>query len=202
MSIAIITGVLLTAFSLSTNADPLMPPSSSSFLEKALFAGGCFWCMEPPFDELEGVLSTTSGYTGGHTKSPNYEEVSAGKTGHTEAVEVLYDPRKVSYDELLSVFWKNIDPTTNDRQFCDHGKQYRTGIYPQSENQMRLAKTSLSQLEKTKPFRDPILTEIVLATPFFPAEDYHQDFYKRSPVRYKFYRFNCGRDKRLKELWG
>ena len=171
-------------------------------LEKATFAGGCFWCMEHPFDELPGVVSVTSGYTGGHKKNPTYEEVSAGGTGHAEAVQVVYDPSKVTYERLLNVFWHNIDPTTKDRQFCDTGHQYRSAIFYHTEEQHQLALQSKEQLEKTKPFKEPIVTEIVQATEFFPAEEYHQHYYKKNPIRYKFYRTTCGRDRRLNELWG
>ncbi|MEJ7671114.1 MAG: peptide-methionine (S)-S-oxide reductase MsrA [Casimicrobiaceae bacterium] len=168
----------------------------------ATFAGGCFWCMEPPYDKLDGVISTTSGYMGGPSKNPTYQEVSAGRTGHAEVVQVRYDPAKVSYAKLLEVFWKNIDPTVKDRQFCDVGSQYRTGIFVHSEEQRKLADTSKSEIEKTKPFKDPIVTPIVAATEFWPAEEYHQDYYQKNPVRYKYYRTGCGRDERLKVLWG
>ena len=169
---------------------------------RAIFAGGCFWCMEPPYDKLDGVISTTSGYTGGQKKNPTYEEVSSGRTGHTEAVEVVYDPKKVSYQKLLDVFWRNIDPTVRDEQFCDHGSQYRTGIFYVNEEQKRLAEASKAALEKNKPFKGPIVTEITRATEFYAAEDYHQDYYLKNPVRYEFYRNGCGRDNRLKQLWG
>jgi len=168
----------------------------------ATFAGGCFWCMEPPYDEIPGVISTTSGYIGGQKKNPTYEEVSSGRTGHTEAVQVVYDPKKVSYQKLLDVFWMNIDPTTPNAQFCDHGSQYRSGIFYHNEEQMRLALASRDQIERTKRFREPIVTEITKAATFYPAEDYHQDYYKKNPLRYKFYRANCGRDQRLEQLWG
>jgi peptide-methionine (S)-S-oxide reductase len=170
--------------------------------EKATFAGGCFWCMEPPFDELPGVVSTTSGYTGGHTKNPTYEEVSAGGTGHAEAVEVLYAPVKISYAQLLEVFWKNIDPLTPNRQFCDVGPQYRSAIFYHDEEQKRLAQASKSALEKSARFEEPIVTEIVAASPFHKAEEYHQDYYKKNPIRFNFYKFTCGRARRLAELWG
>jgi peptide-methionine (S)-S-oxide reductase len=169
---------------------------------KATFAGGCFWCMEHPYDQLDGVISTTSGYIGGHKNDPTYREVSAGTTGHTEAVEIVFDPSKISYEALLEVFWKNIDPTTPNRQFCDVGSQYRSGIFYQDETQKELAEQSKNRLEKIKGFKEDIVTEIVAATTFYPAEDYHQDYYKKNPVRYKFYRYNCGRDKRLEALWG
>ena len=168
----------------------------------ATFAGGCFWCMEPPYDKLDGVHSTVSGYIGGEKLNPTYREVSAGSTGHTEAVQVTYDPAKVSYEKLLDVFWVNIDPTVSDRQFCDRGNQYRTGIFYHGDEQRELAQASKSKLESTKPFKDPIVTEIMVADTFYPAEDYHQDYYKKNPLRYKFYRYNCGRNKRLDELWG
>lgn len=171
-------------------------------LEKATFAGGCFWCMEHPFDSIPGVVSVTSGYTGGHKKDPNYKEVSAGGTGHAEAIQVVYDPSKVTYEKLLSVFWHNIDPTVKDRQFCDSGNQYRSGIFYHNEAQRQLALESKEQLEKNKTFKEPIVTEIVQATEFTPAEDYHQQYYKKNPIRYKYYRTSCGRDKRLTELWG
>lgn len=169
--------------------------------EKATFAGGCFWCMEPPFDKLDGVISTTSGYTGGHQKNPTYQEVSAGGTGHTESVQIIYDPKRISYEKLLEVFWRNIDPTTRDAQFCDHGQQYRTAIFYHDGKQRELAERSKEVLDNTKPFKEPIVTEITPASAFYPAEDYHQDFYKKNPVRYKFYRYNCGRDQRLEQLW-
>ncbi|MBI5419348.1 MAG: peptide-methionine (S)-S-oxide reductase MsrA [Deltaproteobacteria bacterium] len=178
------------------------PAAGVRKLEKATFAGGCFWCMEHPFDELEGVVSVSSGYTGGHKKNPTYEEVSAGGTGHAESVEILYDPAKIGYKKLLDVFWSNVDPTTPNRQFCDVGTQYRTAIFYHGAEQKRLAEESEKALEKTKPFREKIVTEIVPASEFYPAEEYHQKYYRKNPVRYKFYRYNCGRDRRLQELWG
>jgi len=171
-------------------------------LEKATFAGGCFWCMEAPFDKLDGVISVTSGYTGGSVRNPSYEQVSAGSTGHTEAVQIVYDPARISYSKLLSVFWVNIDPTVRDRQFCDIGNQYRSGIFYHSSEQQRAALQSKAGLDRTKNFKEPIVTEIVAATEFYPAEEYHQHYYKKNPLRYKYYRNGCGRDKRLKELWG
>lgn len=171
-------------------------------LEKATFAGGCFWCMEHPFDALPGVLSVTSGYTGGQKKDPTYQEVSAGGTGHAEAVQIVYDPSRTTYGKLLDVFWHNIDPTTKDRQFCDSGHQYRSAIFYHSEEQRRAALQSKEALEKVKPFREPIVTEIVPAGVFYPAEEYHQHYYKKNPIRYWYYRNGCGRDRRLKELWG
>lgn len=170
--------------------------------EYATFAGGCFWCIEADFEKVEGVISATSGYTGGKVANPSYKEVSAGKTGHTEAIRVVYDPMVVSYDRLLEVFWRNIDPTVSDRQFCDVGSQYRSGIFFHDEAQREAAEMSLAMLEETKPFTDPIVTEITAASAFYPAEAYHQDYYKKNPLRYSYYRKGCGRDRRLAELWG
>jgi peptide-methionine (S)-S-oxide reductase len=168
----------------------------------AIFAGGCFWCMEPPFDKLDGVISTTPGYTAGHKENPTYREVSAGSTGHTEAIEIKYDPERISYTELLNIFWKNIDPVAVDRQFCDAGSQYRAGIYYLDATQEAEAKRSLQALTENKPFAGEITTEILPASKFYPAEDYHQDYYQKNPLRYKYYRFACGRDQRLQEIWG
>jgi peptide-methionine (S)-S-oxide reductase len=168
----------------------------------ATFAGGCFWCMEEVFEKVAGVVSVTSGYTGGRQAHPTYEEVSAGGTGHAESVEVLYDPAQVSYGKLLDIFWRNIDPITPDRQFCDSGNQYRSAIFYHDEGQKRLVEQSKQALEKSKPFKEPIVTQIVPASAFYPAEEYHQDFYKKNPFRYKFYKYNCGRAQRLEELWG
>ncbi|MEO8133723.1 MAG: peptide-methionine (S)-S-oxide reductase MsrA [Betaproteobacteria bacterium] len=177
-------------------------PAPRAATAKATFAGGCFWCMEPPFDKLDGVISTTSGYTGGAKLNPTYQEVSAGSTGHTEAVQIEYDPKRVSYEKLLDVFWHNVDPTQKDGQFCDHGSQYRTGIFAHDDEQKRLAEASKATLAKTKPFKGDIVTEIVAASTFYPAEDYHQDYYMKNPLRYKVYRTGCGRDARLKAVWG
>jgi peptide-methionine (S)-S-oxide reductase len=171
-------------------------------LQKATFAGGCFWCMEHPFDQLPGVISVTSGYTGGHKKNPSYQDVSAGWTGHAESVQVVYDPSRIGYQKLLQSYWHNIDPTVKDRQFCDVGNQYRSAIFYHNEEQHRLALQSKGDLEKSKPFKGPILTEIVPASQFYPAEEYHQHYYKKNPIRYRFYRSRCGRDERLKDLWG
>lgn len=168
---------------------------------QATFAGGCFWCMEPPFDKLAGVVSTTSGYTGGQKANPTYEQVSAGGTGHTEAVQVVYDPTKISYEKLLEVYWRNVDPTDKGGQFCDRGDQYRAAIFYHTEEQRRFAEQSKAAIEKSKSFKPPIVTPIVAAATFYPAEGYHQDYYQKNPIRYKFYRFNCGRDQRLNELW-
>jgi peptide-methionine (S)-S-oxide reductase len=169
---------------------------------KATFAGGCFWCVESDFDKVPGVLSTTSGYIGGTVAQPTYEQVSAKTTGHAEAVEIVYDPARVSYDQLLAKYWRSIDPTTRDRQFCDSGSPYRTAIFTHGEAQMAAARKSLAELERSKPFKQAIVTEIVAATTFYPAEAYHQDYYRKNPVRYAYYRASCGRDARLAELWG
>jgi peptide-methionine (S)-S-oxide reductase len=192
--IAVLAFVIASA---SMHAVPAPGP-----LEKATFAGGCFWCMEHPFDELPGVISVTSGYTGGTRKNPTYEEVSDGGTGHAESVQILYDPSKIRYDKLLTVFWHNIDPTVVDRQFCDTGHQYRSAIFYYTEEQRRTAIQSKQALELHKPFGEQIVTEITRAGEFYPAEEYHQHYYKKNPIRYKFYRSRCGRDHRLKELWG
>lgn len=169
---------------------------------KATFAGGCFWCMEPPYDKLPGVISTTSGYMGGHVKNPTYQQVTTGRTGHTEVVQVVYDPAKVTYDKLLEVFWRNIDPTQRDGQFCDHGSQYRTGVFFHDDTQRQLAEASKAALARNKPFKGDIVTEITRAGEFYAAEDYHQDYYLKNPARYKLYRTGCGRDARLQQLWG
>lgn len=168
----------------------------------AIFAGGCFWCMEPPFDDLDGVLSVTSGYTGGSVADPTYEQVSSGATGHAEAVRIEFDPSKVGYAKLLDLFWKNIDPTVRDRQFCDAGRQYRSAIFYIGEEQHRLAEASKQALDASRRLPGPVVTEIVPAGAFYPAEEYHQKYYRKNPLRYKYYRFGCGRDKRLDELWG
>jgi peptide-methionine (S)-S-oxide reductase len=167
-----------------------------------VFAGGCFWCMEHPFDELPGVVSVTPGYAGGEARNPTYEQVSAGRTGHAESVEVVYDPAKISYKRLLEVFWRNVDPTDAGGQFCDRGTQYRSGIFYRDEEQRKAAEESLLELEKSKPFQGRIATRIVAATSFWPAEEYHRHYYKKNPIRYKYYRSSCGRDSRLKNLWG
>jgi peptide-methionine (S)-S-oxide reductase len=189
---------LLSGFAYSQSAGSDNKPTRAV----ATFAGGCFWCMEPPYDKLAGVISTTSGYMGGKTRNPTYEQVVSGTTGHAEVVQVEYDPQKVSYAALLDVFWRNVDPTQRDGQFCDHGSQYRTAIFYHNEEQRKLALASKAQLEKTKPFKGDIVTEVGAAPEFYRAEEYHQDFYKKNPTRYKFYRAGCGRDARLSALWG
>jgi len=194
-----ILGLLFTAYAEKSEE---RKTGSDKSLAIATFAGGCFWCMEPPYDKLDGVISTTSGYTGGRKKNPTYEEVSGGTTGHAEAVQVTYDPTKVSYQKLLEVFWKNIDPFTPNAQFCDHGSQYRSAIFYHDEEQKRAAEASKQKLEKSGRFTQPIVTEIVPAGEFYPAEDYHQDYYQNNPVRYKYYRYRCGRDEALEKIWG
>lgn len=183
-------------------AQPPATAPAPAKTEKATFAGGCFWCVESDFDKVPGVISTTSGYTGGKTVNPSYEQVSSHTTGHAEAVEVVYDPSKVSYAQLVDFYWHSIDPTVKDQQFCDHGSPYRTVIFTHDENQMKIALASRAALEKNKPFKEPIVTEIQAAGAFYPAEDYHQDYYKKNPIRYKFYRTSCRRDARLQEIWG
>lgn len=199
---AVMLFISLMAMTVSAPAEDAGKAAQVSRLEKATFAGGCFWCMEAPFDKLPGVVSVTAGYTGGHLKNPTYKEVSAGGTGHAEAVQIVYDPDKVGYEKLLNIFWHNIDPTTKDRQFCDVGNQYRSAIFYHTEDQRKLAEQSMRELEKNKPFKEPIVTELVPATEFYPAEEYHQHYYKKNPLRYKYYRYSCGRDQRLQELWG
>jgi len=195
------TACLVFTLFLAGNGDA-EPSAVNPKLEKATFAGGCFWCMEAPFDRLDGVVSVVSGYTGGQKKDPSYEEVSSGTTGHAESVEVIYDSAKISYARLLDVFWHNIDPTVKDRQFCDTGSQYRTAIFYHDEEQKKLAEQSKKALVDSKLLKAPVYTEIVPASTFYKAEEYHQQYYKKNPVRYNFYRWNCGRDQRLKEIWG
>ena len=168
----------------------------------AIFAGGCFWCMEPPYDKLEGVKETISGYTGGDVVDPTYAQVSSGKTGHTEAVKIVFDPDVITYRELLDVFWKNIDPTAVDRQFVDIGRQYRTAVFYLNEEQRRIAQESMRELEASGRFDRPLATQILPAGPFYPAEEYHQDYYLKNPLRYKFYRLGSGRDAFLERVWG
>lgn len=197
LSVVGLTGVLA-----QTKTQQSTTAGRSGATATATFAGGCFWCTEADFDKVDGVISTTSGYIGGKTKNPTYESVTSGNTGHAEAVQVVYDPTKVTYQKLLEYFWRTIDPTVKDRQFCDVGNSYRSAIFVHGAEQRAVAEASKKALSANKPFREPIVTEIVDATTFYPAEEYHQDYYNKNPVRYKFYRFNCGRDARLKQLWG
>ncbi len=169
---------------------------------KATFAGGCFWCMEEVYDKVPGVIATVSGFMGGHVKNPTYEQVTAGRSGHAEVVQVEYDPAKVSYARLLEVYWRNVDPTQKDGQFCDHGPHYRTAIFFHDDERRRLAEASRAALQKNKPFKEAIVTEVTKSSEFYPAEGYHQDFHQKNPTRYKFYKTGCGREARLQQLWG
>jgi peptide-methionine (S)-S-oxide reductase len=188
----------------------VVTPAAPAGLAKATFAGGCFWCMEQPFDELPGVIATTSGYTGGPQKKPTYQEVSGNGTDHIESVEILYDPAKITYAKLLEVFWRNVDPTVKNAQFCDHGSHYRTAIFTHDAAQAKLAQESKETLLKNQPYgsakpigvNGKVVTELLPAAAFWPAEDYHQDYYVKNPLRYKYYRNGCGRDARLQQLWG
>lgn len=203
LSLALFVGLAVVACSGQTQSTTIATPAATvPGQAKAIFAGGCFWCVESDFDKVPGVLSTTSGYTGGKTANPNYQEVSSNMTGHAEAVEVVFDPSRVNYAQLVEHFWRTIDPTTRDRQFCDVGSPYRSAIYALDAEQLRIAQASRAALEKDKPFKAPIVTEITRADTFYRAEEYHQDYYLKNPVRYKFYRTGCGRDARLEQLWG
>jgi peptide methionine sulfoxide reductase msrA/msrB len=194
--------ITIAVLLLAASGSPLQAADKPARSAVATFAGGCFWCMEPPFEKLEGVESVVSGYTGGSEKDPTYKQVSAGETGHAEVVRVTYDPNKISYVKLLDVFWHNIDPTTADRQFVDEGRQYRSAIFFHDAGQEKLARESMANLEKSGVFGAPIVTEIVPAGAFYPAEEYHQDYYKKSTVKYKYYRYRSGRDEYLKKIWG
>ncbi len=201
----LLTAVAIISSSLAFSAvmvDLDMPTKSKDGLETAIFAGGCFWCTESDFDKVPGVVSTTSGYTGGTVKNPSYEEVSAGGTGHAESVLVKFDPKKISYAKLLKAYWLSIDPLTANRQFCDGGNQYRSAIFYSDENQKKQALAYKKSLEDSKFFKKPIVTEITAATEFYPAEDYHQDYHDKNPIRYNYYRNACGRDARLEQVWG
>jgi len=193
-------GLLLAVLLVSAAAAIEAPEVTPAPTATATFAGGCFWCMQPPFDALKGVISTTVGYTGGHQPDPTYKEVSAGGTGHAESIQIVYDPGLTSYQKLLEVFWHNIDPTTPNREFCDEGSQYRSAIFYHDETQKQLAEASKEEIEDGKKLH--VVTQIVPASTFYPAEDYHQKYYRKNPVRYEFYRLSCGRDRRLRELWG
>ena len=190
----------LLLWGLSGIAQGASSVTAGNGLATAIFAAGCFWCVESDFDKVPGVLSTTSGYTGGEKKDPTYDQVSAGGTGHTEAVQIVFDPNKVSYAQLLKVFWNNVDPLDAKGQFCDKGEQYRSAIFYNNEEQQQAAEQSKGELEKSGRFKQAIVTQIVPASVFYPAEEYHQDYHNKNPLRYKFYRFNCGRDARLEEL--
>jgi peptide-methionine (S)-S-oxide reductase len=199
--LAAAAGALLVAAESSEPpvASPAQAPSERAV---AIFSGGCFWCMEPPFDALPGVLATTSGYTGGSLANPTYEQVSSGGTGHLESVKVEYDPARVSYAQLLDVFWHNVDPTDAGGQFCDRGPQYTTAIWTTGEEQKAIAEEAKQTLEASHQLKHPVVTAIRPAGPFYPAEDYHQNYYQKNPLRYKVYRAGCGRDHVLEGLWG
>jgi len=177
----------------------LLPIHSYSKTETAIFAGGCFWCVESDFDKIPGVISTESGYDGGTSNDPSYKTVSAGKTNYAESVKITFDSDKVSYAYLVNYFWHHIDPTVSNAQFCDHGKQYRSAIFYENESQKIIALKSLDIVKKEL---KTIYTQITTSTKFYPAEEYHQDYYKKNPLRYKYYRWNCGRDKRVDDIWG
>ncbi len=195
--------VYLTAFAVAISVGMwgMLLSASEGATAKATFAGGCFWCMEEVFEGVNGVVTVTSGYIGGQVANPTYKDVSAGITGHAESVEVLYDPSKVTYEQLLDVFWRNVDPITPNQQFCDFGTQYRSAIFYHDEAQKQAAEASKKTIEQSKRLHESIVTQIVAATQFYPAEEYHQDFYKKNPFRYKVYKYNCGRAQRLSELW-
>jgi len=194
----IVVGIVLAAGLLAAAIGGV---SAQEKTDRAIFAGGCFWCVEADFDKVPGVISTTSGYIGGTVKNPTYHQVSAGGTGHAEAVKIVYDPAKVTYAKLLDVYWHNIDPLVKDRQFCDSGDQYRTAIFYRTDEEKKLAEETKKQVEAKFAPRT-VYTQIVKADTFYPAEDYHKDYYKKNEARYKFYRWNCGRDQRLEQLWG
>lgn len=197
--LAVLSTFLLSFSAYSKNAQSETAQAST---ELATFAGGCFWCMEAPFDSIKGVKSVTVGYTGGQTPNPSYKDVSAGNSGHAEVVQIAFDPAVVTYEKLLEVFWRQIDPFRVNAQFCDQGSPYRSGIFYENDQQKKQAEASKEALNKLPKFKGKIVTEITRANTFYPAEEYHQQYYKKNPVRYKYYRFSCGRDQRLKEIWG
>lgn len=200
LTLILMTGAVLSAC--AAGPDDQTDPNSADRTATAIFAGGCFWCTESDFEKLDGVTDAISGYTGGHVANPSYEQVSAGGTGHAESVKVVYDPTVVTYAQLVEYFWHHVDPTTPDHQFCDVGTQYRPEIFVQGPEQRRIAEASRAELERTKPFAAPIAIAITDAGPFYAAEDYHQQYHEKNPLRYKYYRWNCGRDQRLEALWG
>lgn len=193
-----ISAVLALSFHFPAVAESAAEPK----IETAILAGGCFWCIESDFEKLDGVSDVISGYIGGHVNNPTYKQVSGGRSGHIESVKVSYDANKLNYTEILDYFWHHVDPTRNDGQFCDRGPQYRPAIFYQNENQHKLAIASEKHIEGSKPFKEGLKVELIQASEFYPAEEYHQDYYKKNPIRYKLYRFNCGRDSRVNELWG
>jgi peptide-methionine (S)-S-oxide reductase len=199
------TGIVAAVFLTTALALAQSPPQSGAdggSTAVATFAGGCFWCMEPPFDAVDGVVSTVSGFMGGKTPKPTYNQVSAGGTGHIEVLQVTYDPKKVGYEKLLEVYWRNVDPYDAGGQFCDRGHTYTTAIFTHNDEQKKLADASKAELVKSGPLKQPIVTDVRDAGPFTAAEDYHQDYYKKNPLRYKYYRYACGRDARLEAIWG
>ena len=193
---------LVTAAILAVPATSTVPAATDDELATATFAGGCFWCVESDFDAVPGVVETISGYTGGTADSPTYKQVTAGGTGHREAVQIRYDPKRVSYERLLHIFWRSVDPTDGGGQFCDRGESYQTAIFVDDEEERRLAEASREMLEQSMVLDAPVVTPVETAGEFFPAEDYHQDYYTKNPVRYRFYRFSCGRDSRVQQVWG
>lgn len=194
--------LMVAVLLMTTSANSSFAQDSDTGQAIATFAGGCFWCMEPPFDELDGVSSTISGYTGGHVENPSYEQVSAGGTGHTEAMQVTYDPDVVSYETLLDVYWHNIDPLDAGGQFCDRGSSYRSAIFVHTPEQRELAEASKQSIAESGQLNGEIVTPIQEASTFYPAEEYHQNYYDKNPLRYRFYKWNCGREQRLEEVWG
>ncbi len=200
--VAVAAGVFAALTQAQQAPAPQPAPAAAPGTAQAVFAGGCFWCVEADFDKVPGVISTTSGYTGGRVANPSYEQVAAKGTGHFEAVQIVFDPARVSYAQLVEHFWRTIDPTDPDGQFCDRGAPYRTAIFALDGAQLAAAQASKAALEKNRPFAAPIVTPVLMAAPFYPAEGYHQDYYKKNPVRYSYYRTSCGRDVRLKQLWG
>jgi peptide-methionine (S)-S-oxide reductase len=205
-SMAILKHLSIMAVGLVAFAVPAGLPSgmvhSAPTTAKAYFAGGCFWCMEEAFEKVDGVIAVVSGYMGGTVANPTYEQVSDGRTGHAESIEVTYDPTKITYQKLLDAFWRNVDPITPNAQFCDHGNQYRSVVFYTTDEEKQLAEESKSKIEQSKRLPAPIMTQLVKASTFYPAEDYHQDYYKKNPLRYKYYKYSCGRAQRLEVLWG
>jgi peptide-methionine (S)-S-oxide reductase len=203
---AMLRRLTFLAISLLTGATFVLWPSTglvkASTQAKAYFAGGCFWCMEEAFEKVDGVTAVVSGYMGGTVANPTYEQVSDGHTGHAESIEVTYDPTKITYQKLLDAFWRNVDPVTPNAQFCDHGTQYRAVVFYSTDEEKRLSEESKNKIEQSKRLPAPIVTQLVQASTFYPAEDYHQDYYKKNPLRYKYYKYSCGRAKRLETLWG
>ena len=195
MTVGLVTCAILAGW-------PSSGVHSAPTMAKAYFAGGCFWCMEEAFEKVDGVIAVVSGYMGGTAANPTYEQVSAGRTGHAESIEVTYDPTKVTYQKLLDAFWRNVDPVTPNAQFCDHGNQYRSAIFYTTDEEQRLSEESKSKIEQSKRLPAPIVTQLIKASTFYQAEDYHQDYYKKNPLRYKYYKYTCGRAQRLEALWG